>query len=152
MPRGGRGAVWGRQRGYSRQPEDAAEPPTAVDEATEGGRRRLRLEVPREGRETWREGGGRGCCWVGPPRPLHGQLLHPHARRGEPCEGGAGAPIRRRGQGNKGPFINDVTQNLRVFGPPPPLVTHLGLIHSTKSTQPPLLHHVLDNPLPPSHA
>ena len=52
----------------------------------------------------------------------------------------------------KGPSINDVTQNLRDFGPPPPLVTHSGLIHSTKSTQPPLLHHVLDNPPPPSHA
>ena len=28
----------------------------------------------------------------------------------------------------KGPSINDVTQNLGVFGPPPPLVTHFVLI------------------------
>ena len=49
----------------------------------------------------------------------------------------------------KGPSINDVTQMFWVFWTLPPLSPHFGQISSTKITQPPLLRHILDNPLPP---
>ena len=50
---------------------------------------------------------------------------------------------------SRGPSINDVTQILGGFGPPPPPCHAFLADHRSKSTQPPLLPHVLENPLPP---
>ena len=52
----------------------------------------------------------------------------------------------------KGPSINDVTQIFGFLDPPPPPCHAFLADHKSKSTQPPLLHHVLDNPPPPSRA
>ena len=49
----------------------------------------------------------------------------------------------------KGPSINDVTQIFGFLDPPPPPCHAFLADHKSKSTQPPLLHHVLDNPPPP---
>ena len=49
----------------------------------------------------------------------------------------------------KGPSINDVTQILGVFGPPPPLVTHFGLIIVLNPRNLPYYVMFWTTPLPP---
>ena len=49
------------------------------------------------------------------------------------------------------PYINEVTHNFRVFGPPPPL-SAIGAIYRNKYTQPPLLHQFWITFLSPSSA
>ena len=48
----------------------------------------------------------------------------------------------------KGPYLNDVYTIFGIFDPLPPCL-HFGKIHTTKSTQPPLLCLHFVNPLPP---
>ena len=50
--------------------------------------------------------------------------------------------------GGKGPYSNDVYTIFRILDPLPPCL-HFGKIHSSKSTQPPLLCLHFVNPLPP---
>ena len=52
-----------------------------------------------------------------------------------------------RGQQHKGPSIYDVRKILGFFDPPGP---HLGLIYSTKFTQPPLAYYIFKWANPPS--
>ena len=52
---------------------------------------------------------------------------------------------------SKGPCTYDVCKIFGIFDPLPPPCLHLGPIHSTKFTQPPLLHLLLGYPPPPSH-
>ena len=51
-----------------------------------------------------------------------------------------------------GPFTNDVMQILGVFGPPPPLVTHFGLIIVLNPRNLPYYVMFWTTPLPPSRA
>ena len=49
---------------------------------------------------------------------------------------------------NKGPYLNDVYPIFGILDPRPPCL-HFGKIHSTKSTQPPLLRlHFVNPPSP----
>ena len=64
-------------------------------------------------------------------------------------EGARATGNRSTANEGKGPSIYDVRKILGFFDPLPPCL-HLGLIYSTKFTQPPLLHLLLGKPpLPP---